>query len=95
MKIVVDRNIPFIEKPLSTLGRVVMLPGSEIMPETMADTDILVTRTRTRCDASLLDGSQCRFIGTATIGTDHIDIPYCATRGITVANAPGCNAPAV
>ena len=95
MKIVVDRNIPFIEKPLSSLGQVVMLPGSEITSETMADTDILITRTRTQCDASLLDGSPCRFIGTATIGTDHIDLPYCASRGITVANAPGCNAPAV
>lgn len=95
MKIVIDRNIPFIEKPLAETGRVVMLPGSEITPEVMADTDILITRTRTRCDASLLDGSACRFIGTATIGTDHIDLPYCASRGITVANAPGCNAPAV
>ena len=95
MKIVVDRNIPFIEKPISALGRVVMLPGSEITSETICDTDILVTRTRTRCDASLLDDSPCRFIGTATIGTDHIDLPYCASRGITVANAPGCNAPAV
>ncbi|MCM1522528.1 MAG: 4-phosphoerythronate dehydrogenase [Muribaculaceae bacterium] len=52
-------------------------------------------RTRTRCDASLLEGSRCRFVATATIGTDHIDIPYCQSRGITVANAPGCNAPAV
>lgn len=95
MKIVVDRNIPFIEKPLSEIGRVVMLPGAEITPAVMADADILITRTRTRCDASLLDGSKCRFIGTATIGTDHIDLDYCRRRGITVANAPGCNAPAV
>lgn len=95
MKIVVDRNIPFIEKPLSEIGRVVMLPGAEITPAVMADADILITRTRTRCDASLLDGSSCRFIGTATIGTDHIDLDYCRDRGITVANAPGCNAPAV
>ena len=95
MKIVVDRNIPFIARPLAALGEVVMLPGGDITPEVMADTDILITRTRTRCDAALLDGSPCRFIGTATIGTDHIDLPYCAGRGITVANAPGCNAPAV
>jgi len=95
MKIVVDRNIPFIETPLSEIGRVVMLPGAEITPAVMADADILITRTRTRCDASLLDGSTCRFIGTATIGTDHIDLDYCRNRGITVANAPGCNAPAV
>ncbi len=95
MKIVVDRNIPFIQAPLSRLGKVIALPGSEIDAGVMRDADILLTRTRTRCDAALLDGSRCRFIGTATIGTDHIDLGYCRGRGITVANAPGCNAPAV
>ena len=55
----------------------------------------LIVRTRTRCNADLLDGSRVRFIGSATIGTDHIDLDYCASHGITVRNAPGCNAPAV
>lgn len=95
MKIVIDRNIPFITAPLASLGEVVALPGLEISHDVMADADILLTRTRTRCDAALLDGSRCRFIGTATIGTDHIDLGYCSSHGITVANAPGCNAPAV
>lgn len=95
MKITADRNIPFIERPLRTIGDLVMLPGTEITPEVMADTDILLTRTRTRCNEALLAQSPCSFIGTATIGTDHIDLPYCRERGITVANAPGCNAPAV
>lgn len=95
MKITADRNIPFIERPLRAIGDLVMLPGTEITPEVMADTDILLTRTRTRCNEALLAQSPCSFIGTATIGTDHIDLPYCRERGITVANAPGCNAPAV
>ncbi|MDE6370882.1 MAG: 4-phosphoerythronate dehydrogenase [Duncaniella sp.] len=95
MKTVIDRNIPFIAGPLAALGEVVSLSGDAITPEVMADADILLTRTRTRCDARLLEGSPCRFIGTATIGTDHIDMDYCAANGITVANAPGCNAPAV
>lgn len=95
LRIIVERNIPFIDGVLDDLAEVSYLPASEITPETMAQVDALVTRTRTRCDRRLLDGSRCRFIATATIGTDHIDIPYCASRGITVANAPGCNAPAV
>lgn len=95
LKIVIDRNIPFISVPLAGIGRVVPLAAPLITPEIMKDTDILITRTRTHCDASLLDGSRCRFIGTATIGTDHIDLPYCESSGIAVANAPGCNAPAV
>lgn len=95
MKIVIDRNIPFIREPLEGLGETVYLKGDAITPDVMHDADILLTRTRTRCDAKLLDGSKCSFIGTATIGTDHIDLEYCRKRGITVRNAPGCNAPAV
>lgn len=95
LNIVADRNIPFLEAPLSLLGNVTYLPGDAITPEVMRDTDILLTRTRTKCNAALLDGSRCSFVGTATIGTDHIDLGYCASCGITVANAPGCNAPAV
>lgn len=95
MKIVVEKNIPFIKGLLEPYAEVVYLAPEEISAETMADADALITRTRTRCDASLLDGSKCRFIATATIGTDHIDLNYCRNKGITVANAPGCNAPGV
>lgn len=95
LRIIVERNIPFIDGVLDDLADVSYLPAPEITSEAMAQVDALVTRTRTHCDHRLLDGSRCRFIATATIGTDHIDLPYCASRGITVANAPGCNAPAV
>ncbi len=95
MNIVVEKNIPFIKGLLDEMAHVSYLPPEEITPEAMRDTDALVTRTRTRCDAALLDGSRCTFIATATIGTDHIDLDYCRCRGITVKNAPGCNAPAV
>ena len=95
MKIVVDRNIPYIGPSLERIGETIFLKGDAIDNDVMKDTDILITRTRTKCDPSLLEGSRCSFIGTATIGTDHIDLDYCKNKGITVANAPGCNAPAV
>ena len=95
LSIVADSNIPFLTSALSSAGNLTSLTASEITPEVIADTDALIIRTRTRCDESTLSGSRCRFIGTATIGTDHIDIPWCEAQGITVANAPGCNAPAV
>lgn len=98
IKIVSDRNIPYIKDALDLLDQcceVLYLPGDHITPEVMSDIDILLTRTRTRCDRRLLDHSRCSLIATATIGTDHIDLDYCRSRGITVANAPGCNAPAV
>lgn len=95
MKIIIEKNIPFIKGMLDNVAEVSYLAPDEINAAAMRDADALVTRTRTRCDASLLDGSKCRFIATATIGTDHIDLDYCRSHGITVRNAPGCNAPAV
>lgn len=95
MKIIIEKNIPFIKGMLDNVAEVSYLAPDEINAAAMRDADALVTRTRTRCDASLLEGSKCRFIATATIGTDHIDLDYCRSHGITVRNAPGCNAPAV
>ena len=36
----------------------------------------LLVRTRTRCDAGLLEGSAVRFVGSATIGADHVDVAF-------------------
>lgn len=95
LKIIIERNIPFIHGVLDDLAQVVYLGSDEITADAMRDADALICRTRTRCDNTLLNGSRCSFIATATIGTDHIDLDYCRQNGITVANAPGCNAPAV
>ena len=74
---------------------VMYVPGKDISPEIINDADALVVRTRTRCDESLLKNSKVKLLTTATIGTDHIDIPWCEKHGITVKSAPGCNAPGV
>ena len=95
MKIVIDNHIPHIYGLIEPRATVEYLEPSDITRNAVRDADALIVRTRTRCDATLLDGSHVRFIGSATIGTDHIDLDYCASRGITVRNAPGCNAPAV
>lgn len=73
-------------------AEVVRLEGRSIAREDAADADVLVVRTRTRCDAALLEGSRVRLVVTATIGTDHIDTEWCRRHGIRVANAAGCNA---
>ena len=92
MKIVADRNIPFLECVFEAYAEVMDRDGKEISREDVADADVLVIRTRTKCDAGLLEGSSVRMIATATIGVDHIDLDYCASRGIRVHNAEGCNA---
>lgn len=96
MKIIADDKIPFIREALEQIAdEVVYVPGREFTPGLVRDADALVTRTRTRCDQSLLEGSRVRFIATATIGFDHIDTDYCRRAGIAWANAPGCNAASV
>lgn len=93
--IIIESNIPFARGILESVADVRYLSPEEITPEAMATADCLITRTRTRCDAALLAGSRCSMIASATIGLDHVDLNYCRSHGITVANAPGCNAPAV
>lgn len=94
-RIVIERNIPFARGIFENVASVSYLSPEEITPEAMADADALITRTRTRCDRHLLDGSKCSIIASATIGLDHVDAEWCRSAGITVCNAPGCNAPAV
>lgn len=91
MKIVCDNKIPFIRGAFEPYAEVVYLPGAETTAEVVRDADAIVTRTRTRCNASLLEGSSVKAIATATIGFDHIDTAWCEGHGIAWSNAPGCN----
>ncbi|RJR32702.1 MAG: 4-phosphoerythronate dehydrogenase PdxB [Desulfobacteraceae bacterium] len=95
MKIVADDHIPFLRGVLEPFASVSYLPGAKIAPEDVRDADALLTRTRTKCNGALLEGSNIRFIGSATIGFDHIDTGFCAEHGIHWCNAPGCNAGSV
>lgn len=94
MKIVADKNIPFLEGRIEN-AELIKMPAPEINADIVKDADALIVRTRTKCDCSLLEGSKVKIIASATIGTDHIDIPWCLENGIAVSNAPGCNAPGV
>ena len=96
MKAVIDEKIPYLRDALETMGvEVVALPGDAIGRCDLLDAQALFVRTRTKCDAALLAGTAVRFIGTATIGYDHIDSVYCCENGIFWTNAAGCNAGAV
>lgn len=96
MKIVIDEKIPYLADALQQMGHsVAAYAGDAITSEHLADAEALFVRTRTLCGAQLLDGTAVRFIGTATIGYDHIDADYCRGCGIEWTNAPGCNADAV
>ena len=78
MKIIVDNKIPYIHEAVEQIAdEVVYLPGSGFTAGDVRDADALVIRTRTRCNRELLEGSKVKFIATATIGFDHIDVDYC------------------
>ncbi|BDQ03208.1 4-phosphoerythronate dehydrogenase [Ignavibacterium sp.] len=95
MKLVVDENIAFAREAFSHFGETVLLAGRDITREVLKDTDILIVRSVTNVDENLLDETAVKFVGTATIGTDHIDLNYLKSRNITFADAKGCNAFAV
>ena len=93
MKLVADAHIPYLKGALEPyFDEVLYLPGAEIANHHLVDADALLIRTRTHCNRALLEGTAVKFIGSATIGFDHIDTAYCAANGITWTNAPGCNA---
>ena len=96
MKVVIDHKIPYIKEAIEKIAdEVVFLPGHAFTREVVKDADALIVRTRTHCTRELLEGSQVKFIATATIGYDHIDVDYCREAGITWTNCPGCNAGSV
>ncbi len=92
MQIVADENIPLLDEFFAGFGEIRRMPGRAIDAAAVADAELLLVRSVTRVDRALLDGSAVRFVGTCTIGTDHLDLDYFARAGIGWASAPGCNA---
>jgi len=93
MKIAYDENMPYAAQLFGQFGEVVCFAGRQCNAETVADADVLLVRSITKVNQTLLaDASKLQFVGTATIGTDHISQQYLASRGIAFHSAPGCNA---
>jgi erythronate-4-phosphate dehydrogenase len=95
VKIIADTNIPFVKECFSSAGEVALCPGRQMSAEVVRDADALLVRSVTPVNAALLEGSRVRFVGTATIGFDHVDRDYLDARGIGFASAPGSNANSV
>jgi len=95
MKIVADPNIPFVREAFAPLGTVQFVPGRQMDAAAVRDADVLLVRSVTPVHAGLLDHSAVKFIATATIGTDHIDLAFLEQRGIGFASAAGSNANSV
>ena len=92
MRIVADENIPLVEAFFADHGSIRRMPGRSINRAAVEHADVLLVRSVTRVDRALLEGSAVRFVGTCTIGTDHLDLDYIEEAGIAWTSAPGCNA---
>lgn len=92
MRIVADENIPLLDEFFAGFGEIHRLPGRHIDATAVANADLLLVRSVTQVNRALLEGSAVKFVGTCTIGTDHLDLDYFQQAGITWASAPGCNA---
>lgn len=95
MKLVVDENIPLAEEFFSGFGEVCFRPGRLMTNDDVKDADALIVRSVTQVNEALLAGSSIKFVGSATIGADHLDTLYLDSMGIGYSTAPGCNATAV
>ena len=92
MKIIADANIPYVNECFSSIGEVQVIAGREISKDIVSDADILLVRSITPVFADLLTGSNLRFVATATIGFDHVDVNFLRENSIGFASAPGSNA---
>lgn len=95
INILADKNIAEVSQLFAPYGEVSLCQGREINAELLVDVNVLLVRSTTSVDRQLLADSKVSFVGSATIGTDHIDVDYLSSRNIHFANAPGCNADAV
>jgi len=95
MKIIADANIPFVQQCFSSLGEVEVLPGRRITADSVRNADILLVRSITAVNSELLAASKVRFVGTATIGFEHVDTEYLQKNNIAFVSASGSNANSV
>ena len=95
MLVVVDKKNPHIEEAFRQFGTVQGCSTREITKEVVRDADAIIIRSETKVTKELLEGSRVKFVGTATIGTDHVDLEYLRSQGIGFASAPGSNANSV
>jgi erythronate-4-phosphate dehydrogenase len=95
MIVAIDEAIPYWQQAFSGLGDIRPFRGRNLRAVDVRDADAIIVRSVSPVGAALLEGSCVRFVGTATIGMDHLDQEYLQSRQIYFTNAAGSNANAV
>lgn len=95
MKILADENIPLVKEFFQSIGDVVTRPGRTMTNSDTVDASALLVRSVTNVNKSLLNASNVSFVGTCTIGVDHLDQQWLQNNHVAFSSAPGCNANSV
>ncbi len=95
MKIVADENLAFTEYFFAEFGDIHQAAGRSLSHDDVKDAAALLVRSVTKVNAQLIENTPLKFVGSATIGTDHLDISAIEAQQIAWSNAAGCNAQAV
>ena len=95
MKIIADENLALTDYFFADFATIQHRAGRNLSHEDVKDCDALLVRSVTAVNAELVENTALQFVGSATIGTDHLDTAALAQQQSTWANAPGCNAQAV
>jgi erythronate-4-phosphate dehydrogenase len=95
INIVAGENIPYVHEAFAGLGNLTVLPGRSMTAGDLKDANVLLIRSITRVDETLLEGTPVEFVGSASAGVDHIDEDYLKARKIGFASATGSNANSV
>ncbi|MBF7072523.1 4-phosphoerythronate dehydrogenase [Glaciecola sp. MH2013] len=96
MNILYDAAMPYAENFFADLGEATAFESGKLRPEQLSETNALMVRSTTKVDKALLSyASKLEFVGTATAGINHFDLPELNRRGIKWCSAAGCNAIAV
>jgi erythronate-4-phosphate dehydrogenase len=92
LRIVADENIPFLYEFFGHFGDIIALPGRSMLPKDLEGADVLLVRSVTKVNQQLIRDNNIQFVGTCTIGVDHLDKTFLKEKNIKYASAPGCNA---
>lgn len=95
MKIVADENLALTDYFFADLGEIRHVAGRHLQHQDVKDAELLLVRSVTQVNAALIEQTALKFVGSATIGTDHLDQTALAQHNIAWSNAAGCNAQAV
>ena len=90
-----DDKIPFAREAFVNVGNVTYRKGNRLTSADLKGVDVLLIRSGTKVDSSLLEGTSIKFVASATAGTDHVDKNFLKEVGIPFYHAPGCNASSV